>query len=676
MAFLTPLFLFGLLAAAIPVAIHLIRKEKPPKMVFSTLRFLKNTSKKLILFQQIQQWLLLALRAAVICLLVFAFARPLFDNTIANLIDAEPESAVILVDVSMSMRYGDRFTQAQDAAREIVAGMSAGDEVAVIAFASATVSVRELSGDLEGARTFIDSLALPQFETTRFMPALRLANDMLDSSRNDQRKVYLVSDYQANGIGNDESGWMLAPGVAFTGIDVGEGATRNLLLTDVRSPDQLIENRNEYELLARVRSTGSIHMDQANVRLVLNGEEQARIPVDLSETSEAVVRLPVVFDSAGSYRGEISVGDDDFASDNTYYFTVDVMPKISVLVVNGEPSLNWYEDEAHWLTLAIGGTADSPFDVATVRSQELDEALLQQHDVVVLLNSGSELRTAQTAALISYVEDGGSVLFAPGDQVSAPQFNQQLGVISPAVLDEPITMAGSDYLLIADIDRRHPVLLPLGPDWGARFQGYWSVAPKADADVLMQFDNSKPALVERVVGRGRVMLFASSLDTEWNNLPLQGLYLPFIHESLRYLAQASLKDRAYRVGDVIDLTALTGEGESLTVTTASGVNSVLPAGTRAYRAVETGFVGIENEEGLQYYAVNADPEESVFERIAPSSLQDRIMNPETTPAQSVEVRTTELMVEREGPQRIWWWLLLLAVLILLAETRIANTTYR
>lgn len=676
MAFLTPLFLFGLLAAAIPVAIHLIRKEKPPKMLFSTLRFLKNTSKKLILFQQIQQWLLLALRAAVICLLVFAFARPLFDSNIANLVDAEPESAVILIDVSMSMRYGDRFEEARNEARDIVSEMAAGDEVAVIAFANATVSVRELSSDLQGARTFIDNLASPQFETTRFMPALRLANDMLDSSRHEQRTVYLVSDYQASGLGDDDSGWMLAPGVAFTGIDVGEGATRNLLLTDVRSPDQLIENRDEYELLARVRSTGSIHLDQAEVRLVLNGEEQTRVPVDLSEASEAVVRLPVVFDSQGSYRGEISVGADDFAPDNTYYFTVDVRPKISVLVVNGEPSVNWYEDEAHWLTLAVGGTTDSPFEVATVGPQELDEQMLQQRDVVVLLNSGSDLSSAQAAALTSYVKEGGSVFLAPADRVSAQQFNQQLGAISPATLDESITMTGSDYLVIADIDRRHPVLLPLGTDWGVRFQGYWSVTPQADADVLMQFDNSRPALLERVVGRGRVMLFASSLDTEWNNLPLQGLYLPFIHESLRYLAQASLKDRAYRVGDVIDLTALAGEGETLTVTAVNGSNSVLPAGTRAYSATETGFVGITNEDGMQYYAINADPEESMLEKIGPSSLEDKIMNPETTPIQSVEVRTTELMVEREGPQKIWWWLLALVLLILLAETRIANTTYR
>lgn len=676
MAFLTPLFLLGLLAAAIPIAIHLIRKEKPPKMVFSTLRFLKNTSRKLVLFQQIQQWLLLLLRAAVIALIVVAFARPLFDSNIANLVDAEPESAVILIDSSMSMRYGQRFEQAREAAQDVVAGLSAGDEVAVIAFDNTGNSVRELSSDLDGARSFIASLAQPGFATTRYMPALRMANDMLESSSNQQRRIYLISDYQANGMGNDDSGWMMSPGVVLNTIDVGQGGSRNLLLTDVRSPDQLIENRNEYEILARVRSTGSVHLDQADVRLVLDGQESNRLPADLSETSEAVVRLPAVFDAAGVHRGEIRVGADEFAPDNSYFFTVDVMAKIRVLVVNGEPSANWYEDEAHWFNLAVGGGAESPFVLTTAEERELTAALLAQQDVVVLLNAGSELSPSQARALDDYVTEGGSLFLVPGDRVNGGQFNQLLGDLSPAVLRDSVRFANGDYLLIADMDRRHPILLPLGAEWGVRFEGYWAAEPRPDANVLMQFDNGSPALSERAVGAGNVLLFASSLDTEWNNLPLQGLYLPFVHESLRYLARAGNKERAYRVGSTIDLASVLGDDSIVRVSGPDGADLALNPGSSALTPELPGFYTVETGRGPQYFAVNADPEESELEKMAPSALQDSVTNPDTQPVQSVQVRTEQLMVEREGPQRMWWWILVLVLLMLLAETRIANTTYR
>ena len=676
MSFLSPLFLFGLLAAAIPIAIHLIRKEKPPKMLFGTLRFLKNTSKKLILFQQIQQWLLLLLRAAVISLLVFAFARPLFDSAIAGLVDAEPESAVILLDVSMSMRYGERNVLARTAARDLLAGMSAGDEVGIVAFGGSAVSVRELSTDLDGARAFLDALPEPGFEVTRFMPALRLANDLLESARHESRTIHLVSDYQASGIGEDDSGWVMSPGVHLNPVDVGDGPSRNLLLTDVRSPDQLIENQSEYEILARVRSTGSVHVDQAEVRLLLDGVETARMPVNLTDLSEEVVRLPAVFDTAGTHRGEIRVGTDDFDIDNSYFFTVDVMAKIRVLLVNGEPSVNWYEDEAHWLALAIGSNAESPFVLSRSTPRELDAAQLAQHDVVVLLNAGSDLSSTQANALNDFVRDGGSLLMAPGDRVNAGPFNQLFADISPAALDQPVRLGGGDYLLIADMDRRHPVLLPLGSDWAVRFEGYWAATAAPDADVLMQFDNGSPALLERAVGQGRVLLFASSLDTEWNNLPLQGLYLPFAHESLRYLAQATEKERAYRIGDVIDLASAVAEDATLTVTDAAGAVSQLLPGNRTLTPVTSGFVSIDDGANVQFYAVNPDPEESSLERIAPSTLQDSVTNAETEPVQSEQVRTAQLVAEIEGPQRVWWWLMLLVMLMLLAETRVANTTYR
>ena len=336
----------------------------------------------------------------------------------------------------------------------------------------------------------------------------------------------------------------------------------------------------------------------------------------------------------------------------------------------------WYEDEAHWLALAIGSNAESPFVLSRSTPRELDAAQLAQHDVVVLLNAGSDLSSTQANALNDFVRDGGSLLMAPGDRVNAGPFNQLFADISPAALDQPVRLGGGDYLLIADMDRRHPVLLPLGSDWAVRFEGYWAATAAPDADVLMQFDNGSPALLERAVGQGRVLLFASSLDTEWNNLPLQGLYLPFAHESLRYLAQATEKERAYRIGDVIDLASAVAEDATLTVTDAAGAVSQLLPGNRTLTPVTNGFVSIDDGANVQFYAVNPDPEESSLERIAPSTLQDSVTNAETEPVQSEQVRTAQLVAEIEGPQRVWWWLMLLVMLMLLAETRVANTTYR
>lgn len=674
MVFLTPIFLLGLLAALLPIAIHLIRKEKPPKMMFSSIRFLKKTSKKLILFQQIQQWLLLLLRAAVIALLVMAFARPLFDQTVARLLDADPRSVVIMLDVSMSMRYGESFDRAKQEALDIIDDLVSGDEVALIKFSNSADLVKELSTDLDAARALISGQEQAGYGATSYLPNLRLADQLLEDSRYENRSVYLISDFQDSGMNNTDEGWKLAPGVGLTGIDVAAEESSNLVLSDVRSPTQLLEDASEQQILARVRSTGTLHLNQGEVSLSIDGEMIDRAAVDLSNQSEQVISFDATFEAQGSYVGEVRVTGDNFSVDNSYYFTVDVLPKIRVLLVNGEASDDWFDDEGHWFGLAVSSAADSPFELQTMEPAELSAAALRQSDVLVLLNV-ADLSTGQASAISDYVTGGGSLLLAPGDRVNPEVFNRQFASISPATLQNQGDLGRDEYLVIADFDRRHPILRPLNSDWTARFEGHWSLQTDPSADVLMQFDNSEPALLERVVEDGRVVLFASSLDLEWSNLPLQGLFLPFVHETLRHLVQSDPQQRIFSIGDSFSLDP-SGTATEVTATDPQGEPITFANDSYLMAATAPGFINTRVDQVDRRYAVNILPEESNFARTAVATLYDMVINPDTEPMQSTEVRTAQLIEELERPQRIWWWILSLVMLLLLAETLVANRTYR
>ena len=673
MVFLTPLFLIGLLAALIPVAIHLIRREKPPKVMFSTIRFLKKTSKKLVLFQHLQQIALLLLRAAVIVLLVLAFARPLFNQSVARLLDADPQSAVILLDLSMSMRWQDNFDQAKVEALAVVDRLSGGDELGLIAFSGAAEVVRELDTENGQLRELIESFDEPGFGSTRYYPNLRLADQMLEDSRYENRAIYLISDFQEVGLQGADESWKLAPGVALYLIDVGSADSENLVLTDVRSPEQLLEDSAQQQILARVRSTGTQYLGSGEVSLSLNGQMVDRRPVDLTDRSEQVVTFAVDFEAEGDYVGEIRIAGDDFADDNAHYFTVDVLPKINVLLVNGEASDNWFDDEGHWFGLAVSSTDSSPFSLQTIDPAELSAAAMRQSDVVALLNVG-ELTSSQAAALGEYVVNGGSLLIAPGDRVDERAFNQQLGEISPARLEQVGLLGRDDYLVIADYDRRHPILRPLGSDWSARFQGHWRLTPSEDAKVLMQFDNTEAALVEKDVGEGKVLLFASSLDLEWNNLALQGLFLPFVHETLRHLVRSEAGQSAYEIGDSINLARFVSDAD-VAVQDANGRSVSLEA-NNLQRATSPGLFTATSGAVSRRYAVNILPEESNFTRVATSTLYDAVVNPDTSPLQSREAQTAQLIEELENPQRLWWWILTLVMVLLLVEVLVANRTYR
>jgi len=673
MVFLTPLFLIGLLAALIPVAIHLIRRERPPKVMFSTIRFLKKTSKKLVLFQHLQQIALLLLRAAVIVLLVLAFARPLFNQSVARLLDADPQSAMILLDLSMSMRWQENFDQAKAEALAVLDRLSGGDEVGLIAFSGAADVVRELETEGDQIRELIEGFDEPGFGRTRYHPNLRLADQMLEESRYENRAIYLISDFQEVGmLGADES-WKLAPGVALYLIDVGSAESENLVLTDVRSPEQLLEDSAQQQILARVRSTGLQYLESGEVSLRLNGQMVDRRPVDLANRSEQVVTFAVDFDTEGDYVGEIRVAGDEFSDDNSYYFTVDVLPKIKVLLVNGEASDNWFDDEGHWFGLAVSSTDSSPFSLETIDPAELSAAAMRQSDVVALLNVG-ELTNLQAAALTEYVGNGGSLLIAPGDRVDEKALNQRLGEISPARLEQMVLLGRDDYLVIADYDRRHPIMRPLGSDWSARFQGHWRLTPSEDANVLMRFDTTEAALLEKNVGEGKVLLFASSLDLEWNNLALQGLFLPFVHETLRHLVRSEVGQSAYEIGDSISLEQF--ESDTVVSVLDADGRSVSFESSNLQRATSPGLFTATSGAGSTRYAVNILPEESDFARVATSTLYDAIVNPDTSPLQSREAQTAQLIEELENPQRLWWWILSLVMVMLLVEVLVANRTHR
>ena len=673
MVFLTPIILVGLLAALIPVAIHLIRRERPPKVMFSTIRFLKKTSKKLVLFQHLQQIALLLLRAAVIVLLVLAFARPLFNQSVARLLDADPQSAMILLDLSMSMRWQENFDQAKAEALAVLDRLSGGDEVGLIAFSGAADVVRELETEGDQIRELIEGFDEPGFGRTRYHPNLRLADQMLEDSRYENRAIYLISDFQEVGmLGADES-WKLAPGVALYLIDVGSAESENLVLTDVRSPEQLLEDSAQQQILARVRSTGLQYLESGEVSLRLNGQMVDRRPVDLANRSEQVVTFALDFDTEGEYVGEIRVAGDEFVDDNAYYFTVDVLPKINVLLVNGEASDNWFDDEGHWFGLAVSSTDSSPFSLETIDPAELSAAAMRQSDVVALLNVG-ELTNLQAAALTEYVGNGGSLLIAPGDRVDEKAFNQRLGEISPARLEQVGLLGRDDYLVIADYDRRHPIMRPLGSDWSARFQGHWRLTPSEDANVLMRFDTTEAALLEKNVGEGKVLLFASSLDLEWNNLALQGLFLPFVHETLRHLVRSEVGQSAYEIGDSISLEQF--ESDTVVSVLDADGRSVSFESSNLQRATSPGLFTATSGAGSTRYAVNILPEESDFARVPTSTLYDAIVNPDTSPLQSREAQTAQLIEELENPQRLWWWILSLVMVMLLVEVLVANRTHR
>src|SRR5260221_11167873 len=107
MAFLTPFFLAGLGAIAVPVLIHLIQRERKRVIEFPSLMFVRRIPYQSVRRRRIRHWFLLLLRAAAIALIAAAFARPfLQQRAAANPTSGGARDVVIPLDQSAGQGYG------------------------------------------------------------------------------------------------------------------------------------------------------------------------------------------------------------------------------------------------------------------------------------------------------------------------------------------------------------------------------------------------------------------------------------------------------------------------------------------------------------------------------------------------------------------------------------------
>src|ERR1051325_657304 len=130
MSFLSPFFLLGLGAIAVPIVIHLIQRERKRVIKFPSLMFLQRIPYHSVRRRRIRHWFLLAMRAAAIALLAIAFSRPFFKqgSIAAGASTGGARELVVLLDQSASMGYGDHWQRAQAEAIKVFDGLSGGDK--------------------------------------------------------------------------------------------------------------------------------------------------------------------------------------------------------------------------------------------------------------------------------------------------------------------------------------------------------------------------------------------------------------------------------------------------------------------------------------------------------------------------------------------------------------------
>jgi hypothetical protein len=426
----------------------------------------------------------------------------------------------------------------------------------------------------------------------------------------------------------------------------------------------------------------------AELRLVVGGRLASTARLELGPGASAEHSFEYrASPGDGNLAGHVEVVDPEgLEIDNRFEFALTPRRDLRVLVVNGAPSSQIYEDETFFLERALRPSKESRSAIAAVSTtrEGFERRSLDEFDVVVLANL-AYVSPGKAQELETYVRGGGGLLISMGNHVDPVQYNARLAGLLPKKLrgvkhlsrvgdaDAAMKTTGFGRYSFA-----HPVLHTFRRAsnsvlYGARVYGYMLLEPAAldDVTTVLSFGDRSPALLDRKVGDGRVLLWTTSLDRGWTDAPIRPVYLPMVRQMIAYLARrtSALADQIPVVGEGFSFSVPQADLERVVVHRPDGVREVITDPTR-----DVHFVPIIRGQYRVFIQENGENEKRLLSADFVANLsgdEGRLLPVESKDLAWRDHRSIGKNGAGEvGEQRqdLWPILLFILTLLLLAET--------
>ncbi|MFW6108283.1 MAG: PA14 domain-containing protein [bacterium] len=645
MTFLNTAMLFGLLAIAVPILIHLLNRSKAKVLDWGAMRFLLaslTAQNRRILIEEI---ILLAMRCLLVALVVLAIARPFLPSRSqvpwAIVLPAVLGAAVcvgvmgamwshrrarwglmaaaialtalactapaverwwqelrwargrgerdvaILLDASMSMtlrvKGRSSFERAVEEARAVVNACLPGDAVSLIlagpvprpVIATPTPDRQEIRAALEGLQ--------PMGGTMGVLEALNAAGASLAEGNNAAKNIVLITDGQNVGWDvRSEARWRFLaegledlpsqPRIVCRRLPLPK-RLRNAAVADVTFSRKVVGTDRPVRVSVQVMNTGTSPIKPAEIELTVDGAKvgSERLVTNIEPRATETVSFEHRFSSPGPRLVAARIaGRDDLPADDTASRVLNVIDRLSVLIVDGTPATRPLGGAADFIDIALtpkgeneqlagnpGHDADDGVrylvEPTVVPAPDIASVTDLDRYAAVILANVPRLPAAVAQRLARYVQRGGGLLLAPGMRVKPTFYNawttQSAESVAPARLADRCN-ADADPARLEPKTFSHPALQlvaasPQSDTATALVKSYWKLAAdERDSAVRVggRFHTGEPFLVERELGEGYVLMTAAPLDASVSNLPALKSFVPLVHEMVYYLAAPMMLD--------------------------------------------------------------------------------------------------------------------------------------
>jgi len=287
---------------------------------------------------------------------------------------------------------------------------------------------------------------------------------------------------------------------------------------------------------------------------------------------------------------------------------------------------------------------------------------------IVVLSDVASLPGQFEGALQKYVRSGGAVMIALG-RMSA--MHNRVPVFDEAISDAHYaTREGERFQTAAYVDPAHPAVGRAHQWESVKFYQTIRVDP-GKSKVVARLSDNTPLLLDKKIGEGRVLVFASTFDNISNDFPLHPSFVPFVAETANYLGGLDDGNASFTVGAFLELRAAKEQGTTVEVLNPSGRRALsLEEAARAQTIAlsDEGFYDVRRPSGRhELVAVNADRRESDLEVLPAETLAlwENTGQGQVSAASGGEAGP-------DNKRSFWWYVLLAALALAVAETIVGN----
>jgi hypothetical protein len=700
MSFLTPLYIAGLAAIALPIVFHLIRRTPRGHTPFSSLMFLVPTPPRITRRSRLDQWLLLLLRGLALALLALAFARPFLREAAQFSFNAPPGQRIaILVDASASMRRDDLWRQARQQVSAAMRNLSPADRVALFTFDQNVATHIDFSEEAEAEPKRRVSLferrlseVVPSWHAGDLGAAIANVADRVEAldhashAENDvAKRIILVSDFAEGEPLEALQSYEWPAGVE---LEVKRVAPRISGNAGLQLVGEWIEGEGPNDggsaayasTSYRVRVTNTSDSSTDQFQLVWkNSDDQPNGGVTKLYVPPGQSRTVTVARPPNSAATQLILEGDSHPFDNTVFVAPLRRQELTVAYL-GSDSSDDPQGCRYYLERLFSPTTSRTVSFFTPQTHEPLEPL--DGSPLYLVVVAQSLEDNRRDQIQQYLKRGGRVLFAAIDGPALDSIAPLLGSGAPNVSEATV----DDYVLLGQLDFSHPLILPFADPRYSDFSKihFWryrqialeeplsSLPDTADRRVVARFDSGDPALIEQRVAQGRLFILTTTWRPADSQLARSSKFVPLLWG----LVGAAPTDREslHYVGAVLTLSSSLGDSPKVVQK---------PDGAEIAVAFKEGRFDDTDQPGLyrfgdQIFGVNVDPAES---HTAPRDMgaleQYGVRLTSERQRQDAAQRERHLRdVELESRQKIWRWLLAVALVALVAETWLAGRRSR